>query len=384
MKEAIIGLDGGGSNLRIVVCDRDTYKELYAEEVDTGTNLTTVADKDEALNNVKKLIINGFLNLPEEYVVTGIGLSSAGTEIPENLRILENILQESLEEVREKDIYRNIDDIKSFVTNDIDILLTSADIALVAGTGTVGAVKYKDIEPYDNTDEIPEDTIYKLDGNGHHIGDKGSGYWIAKEILTKVAEIENLGGYMDRHGKFVECDPRESYLLEVVYDKIFEANGIDKEEAIKLTKKGKLPEFVALVYKATNVNGQVFDRATVGNLFGKLALDAAYAGDPVANDVLEHAADELFKNIIAGYRIGKFEDREDPVKILLSGSVLVKNNIIRWHLENRIRDAYPNAVIKVNREKPVLSTVRYVDNKLKPVQKEKVKCRVKKEEEVVR
>ena len=53
MKEAIMGLDGGGSNLRILVVDRETEQELYSRDITTGTNLSTVADKKEALTNIR-------------------------------------------------------------------------------------------------------------------------------------------------------------------------------------------------------------------------------------------------------------------------------------------------------------------------------------------
>lgn len=365
MKEAIMGLDGGGSNLRILVVDRKTEQELYSKDIETGTNLSTVADKDEALRNVRELIVSGFKAIPDDYCVKGIGFSSAGTEIEENKVMLEEAVNKAVEEAAKVKTTAKLFPPKCFVTNDIDILLHSADIALVAGTGTVGAVKYLDQEVYDNAPTPPDEyTIRKFDGNGQFIGDKGSGYWISKELLTRVAEIENLGGYMNRRGEFVECDPRNSELLEMVYDKIFETNGISREEAQKLLREKRIPEFVALVYSATEVNGKVFDRAKVGSMFGKLAVEAAYAGDEAANDVLEHSAQELFKNIVAGYRIGKFDEKE-WCNILLSGSVLVKNDIVRWHLENKIKDAFPNTTIKVNEEKPVWSTIRYVDGKVK-------------------
>lgn len=362
MKEAIMGLDGGGSNLRLLVVDRETNKELYSEEINSGTNLSSVSNKEEALANIRSLILTGFREIPQDYCIVGLGLSSAGTEIPENKRMLEEAVNAAVETAKKENAIVRNNPPRCFVTNDIDILLHSADIALVAGTGTVGAVKYKDIEPYDNTDEIPEDTIYKFDGNGQYIGDSGSGYWIAKEILKRVAEIENLEGYMNRCGEFVECDPRGSYLVELVYSKVFEENGISREEAQKLVLNQNVPAFVSLVYSATTVNGQVFDRAKVGNLFGRIATEAAYQGDEAANDVLEQSAQELFKNIMAAYKKGKFDEKEF-CKILLSGSVLVKNNIVRWHLENKIRDEFPNAIVKVNKEKPVWSTIRYVDKK---------------------
>ena len=72
MKEAIMGLDGGGSNLRILVVDRKTEQELYSKDIETGTNLSTVADKDEALRNVRELIVSGFKAIPDDYCVKDI------------------------------------------------------------------------------------------------------------------------------------------------------------------------------------------------------------------------------------------------------------------------------------------------------------------------
>ena len=98
MKEAIMGLDGGGSNLRILVVDRKTDQELYSKDIETGTNLSTVADKDEALRNVRELIVSGFKAIPDDYCVKGIGLSSAGTEIEENKVMLEEAVNKAVEE----------------------------------------------------------------------------------------------------------------------------------------------------------------------------------------------------------------------------------------------------------------------------------------------
>ena len=361
MRQAIMALDGGGSNLRILVVDKDTEKELFSKDMNSGTNLSTVPNEEEALHNIKMLILEGVKNMPNDYCLRGIGLSSAGTEVEGHKSKLENAIKEAVEITKKvSPMARNFPP-KYYVTNDIDILLHSSDIAIVAGTGTVGAVKYKNVTSYANTDKIPEDTIYKLDGNGPFIGDKGAGYWIGKEILTKVAEIENLGGYMNSKGEFVEVS--ESYLKELVYDKLFEANGIDKAQAAKMIKDKKMPEYVSLVYSATTDNGRVFDRAKVGNLFSKLADDAAYAGDEVANDILEQASKEIFKNVKAAYKKGNFEQTEE-CNLLLSGSVLVHSDIVRFFLEREIKENYPNVNIKVNKEKPVWSTIRYVKGKV--------------------
>ena len=39
MKKAIIALDGGGSNLRMVVADYDTEEPIYFNEINTGQKL---------------------------------------------------------------------------------------------------------------------------------------------------------------------------------------------------------------------------------------------------------------------------------------------------------------------------------------------------------
>lgn len=366
MKQAIMALDGGGSNLRMILVDKNTEKELYFREIDSGTNLSTVSNRNEALNNIKKLIADGYINMPQEYTLAGIGLSSAGTEIKEDKEALEQALHDTVGIIQRHLEKSQTFSPQIFVTNDIDILLHSSDIALVAGTGTVGAVKYKDVQPYDNVDEMSEEyTIEKLDGAGPYIGDKGAGYWIAKELLTRVGEIETLGGYINSKGEFVEDN--NSYLRELVLDKLCAENLISREEAEKAKwsslREAKGTDFVSLVYAATQANGKPFDRAKVGNLFARIAEEAALQGDDAANDILEQAANELFKNIRAAYAKGHFENKEE-CNLLLSGSVLTHNKVVRYFLESKIKEHYPNVYIKINKEKPVQSTVKYVKSKL--------------------
>lgn len=364
MKKAIIALDGGGSNLRMVVADYDSEKPIYFNELNTGTNLSTVPNRQEAINNIQNLIVEGFDNLPDGYEISGIGLSSAGTEIEQNRIDLSKALDVATAKIKER--RPDTKSPKLFVTDDIEILLHSSDMALVAGTGTVGAVKYKDIKPYDNIDVEPEEyTIEKFDGDGEYIGDKGSGYWIAKEVLTRVGQIEKLGLYIDSHGNVARDNT--FYLRELVLRKILELNGYterDVEKASALTlKEAGLPEYVSLVYSITEENGRPFDRAKVGNLFSKIADEAALQGDEAANDILKGAASELFKNVIAGYEKGDFGTKP-YCNLLLSGSVLVHSSVTRRFLEDMIKDKYPNVYIKLNEEKPVMSTVKYVKNKI--------------------
>lgn len=371
MKKAIIALDGGGSNLRMVVADYDSEQPIYFNEINTGTNLSTVPNKGEAIDNIQNLIAEGYQNLPKGYELAGIGLSSAGTEIEQNRKDLASALEMAVSKIKEKN--PSVKNPNLYVTNDIDILLHSSDIALVAGTGTVGAVKYKDIKPYDNTDVEPEEyTIEKLDGDGEYIGDKGSGYWIAKEVLTRVGQIEKLGLYINSNGEVVRDNTY--YLRELVIEKLLKLNGYTENDVYRAKALGLrgagLPEYVSLVYSITEENGRPFDRAKVGNLFGKVAEEAALQGDEVANDILKGASLELFKNVVAAYEKGDF-DTKPSCDLLLSGSVLVKNRVVRFFLEDMIRKNYPNIYTKVNEEKPVMSTVKYVKGKVKTLKPSK-------------
>ena len=369
MKKAIMGLDGGGSNLRMVIMDAETEQELYYAKINTGTNLSSVANREEALNNLQGLIKEGFFNMPDDYCLMGIGLSSAGTEIEEDKISLEKALENAVEDLKKSSKRIKFYAPKCFVTNDIDILLHSADIAIVAGTGTVAAVKYKDVKPYDNNWEVPTDyVIEKFDGNGHHIGDKGSAFSIAAQVVKIVAEIEDTGGYINSKGEFVEIIYEEDlYLRKLVFEKIFEKKGLPEEQLKKALQSGLksagAPEFVSLVYDVTKANGKPFDKAKVAEMFSKIADDAAIMGDTAANDILKQASIELYKNIRAAYERGGFENKE-VCDLLLSGSVLVNSTIVRYFLETVIKENYPNVYIKVNQEEPVLSTARYIKNRL--------------------
>ena len=123
MKEAIITIDGGGSNLRMIVVDKKTEEELYFKEIKTGTNLSTVPNRKHALNTIKHLIATGYSNLPNDYSLVAIALSSAGTEIKENKDDLEKALQEVIALLKTMPTKPLSSSPELFVTNDIDIFI---------------------------------------------------------------------------------------------------------------------------------------------------------------------------------------------------------------------------------------------------------------------
>ena len=177
MKEAIMALDGGGSNLRLLVVDRQTDQELYFREINTGTNLSTVADKDQALINIRNLIISGFKGIPQDYCIKGIGLSSAGTEIPENKLMLEAVVKSAVKKVQE----------------------TSA-VALASGTdftpNDILAIEYlKSIDKYNL--KITPFTV-KREGEGYDSENTADDFISAKGCRKLIGEkdLESLKKYM--------------------------------------------------------------------------------------------------------------------------------------------------------------------------------------------
>ena len=250
MKKAIMALDGGGSNLRIAIVDSTTEKVLFYKGIDTGTNLTTVPNREEALTNIKNLVKEGYDSIPEEYEIEAIGLSSAGTEIKENVDDLNRSLNEALQDLDEA--RDNFIRPQMYITNDVDILLHSSDIALVAGTGAVAAVKYND-------KVTGEEVIDKFDGDGQVVGDSGSGYWIAREVLKRVGQIEKTGFYLNHKNKITRA-PGKSILREMVLEKLLKEIGysddvIQKVKETSLKEQG-LPDYISIVQDASRVDGK--------------------------------------------------------------------------------------------------------------------------------
>jgi len=389
-KNAIIALDGGGTNLRIVIRDQVTNEELFSKKVKYGTNLSSVGDKNQALENIKKLILDGFECVRQKgYKISAIGLSSAGTEVKENVVMLKQALEDASKKIQESDIQASLNPPLCVVTNDIDILLgKDVSIAGVCGTGSILA--YRSEEKDENGNRI----IKTVDGLGHTIGDYGSGYYIGDHVINRVLRIFNAGAYIDSNGKEVEVDPNKSNLVKRVLillakDAKENRDGINVddmepselvryyEDTLEQLKTGELT-LQQLVADATNVKSMK-DGVEIENKYDK-AVVAKYAGfliadveDPALDDILEKAATEYALSIKAAIKKGKLQD-EPNINVLLNGGIVQHNPKYKERIEAIVKEKYPNVTINVidpEKEEAVDYTIKYMKELLEQRQKQK-------------
>jgi glucosamine kinase len=156
-----LGIDGGGSNLRLVLAD-DSIQIIAQQEVPQTAN-PNIIGRDAALALIQdsmRRLLNQVAN-PSVYGV-GIGISGASAEHAEAwlLEVVRGVLP----------------DVHIAPASDIEIALVGAHaqrygLLLLAGTGSVAYA-------INRTGEA-----LQIGGWGYLLGDKGSGYWIGMQAL---------------------------------------------------------------------------------------------------------------------------------------------------------------------------------------------------------
>jgi glucosamine kinase len=157
-----LGIDGGGSNLRLVVAD-DSMQIIAQEEVPQTAN-PNIIGRDMALALIKgsmRSLLQKAGN-PEIHGV-GIGISGASAEHAEAwlIEVVRGVLPS----------------VHIAPASDIEIALVGAHgqrygLLLLAGTGSVAYA-------INQTGEA-----LQIGGWGYLLGDKGSGYWLGMQALT--------------------------------------------------------------------------------------------------------------------------------------------------------------------------------------------------------
>ncbi len=152
--------------------------------------------------------------------------------------------------------------------------------------------------------------IERYGGWGRHIGDEGSGYWIAKEALNLVTLS------FDKRG-------RKTRLEQVFYKKF----GINKNNLVK------------------HIYHNNFDIAKLT----KHVFDCAEAGDRIAIEIIKEAA-------------GKLADHFLPLKkinadIALCGSLFTEEKLLEKYMREIVRKKFPNINFIKPKRKPVWGAV---------------------------
>jgi len=235
MKKLFIGIDGGGSNTKLLLTDINL--NLLEESIGGPSNFLKIG-LDSASRNVYELAIPFIHKYKESRFYIVIGTAGAGRK---------NDAEEF--EFNLKKYFNQNTKIK--VVSDAEITLKGAfknedGAILIAGTGSI--LYYKSGEG-----------VNRVGGFGRLIGDEGSGYSIGRKGLNTLAKI--LDGRL-----------HSSILMNLAEEKF----GINSQELL-ITK----------VYKES------FNIAS----FSEVVIEAANQGDNYSLDIIKEEAEELFIHI---------------------------------------------------------------------------------------
>lgn len=195
---------------------------------------------------------------------------------------------------------------KVFILPDTEIALAAAfgkNVKkcgiLIAGTGSI--LYYR----------AGDGKINRIGGWGRHIGDEGSGHWIAREALYKITKH-----YDKRH---------KAEMLSAMIKKEF---GIDEANIIRQ------------VYR----NGFEISKLT------KHVFRCAEKGDMVSKKIIKDAAENLLTHFIPL--------KKQKYKIAMMGSLLTEEKLLAAELKITARKKYPNIKLVLPEFSPVWGAVK--------------------------
>ena len=166
-----IGIDGGGSNLRVAVMD-DTLSIL--SESRHSTVNPNIIGHEEASQRIQKIIQDAMVKAQvAENDIAGVGIGIAGAHVQHS----EVWLRETIADI--------LPDTFLVPSSDTEIALVGASgkrqgIILVAGTGSI----------LFGINEAGESA--QVGGWGYLLDDEGSGYWIGKQAIKHLARQADI------------------------------------------------------------------------------------------------------------------------------------------------------------------------------------------------
>ena len=276
-----IGIDGGGSNSRLLAVDEDF--NFVGSSRGLATNLATLS-REKVAENIKNLLSDFISKLDD---CKSICIGTAGVSADKDGFVMESIFRDLGFKGRFK------------VVNDAAIVLMAqtkgeAGIVIISGTGSIGYA----------IDEYGRAT--RCGGWGAFIDDYGSGYRIGVEALRAA---------------FMGFDGRAK--KTILTNKIVSHFGISR-----------LDEALQEVY------GKEFDKAKIASL-SVLVGAAAEEGDEAAVSIENAAADDLA--LMAKTLVAKSGLAENL--IVLSGSILLHNANIQSRFRQSVLSDYPGIKI---------------------------------------
>ncbi len=230
-----------------------------------------------------------------DYIVAGI----AGARNPEDRKKIQIKLQKRLN-------FKNIE-----IYPDTEIALFGAFRnekncgILIAGTGSV--LYYRDGKGKTN----------RIGGWGRHIGDEGSGYWIARNALHKVTQC-------------------------------YDGRTVMTSLADKLNRKLKI--------NSDNIIKHIYHNNFEISKITKLVFECAGSGDKICKDIIMQAAEHLSRHFTPL--------KNKKMKIALCGSLFSKEDLLEKYLRRLAKKNYPAIKLVKPDSEPVWGAVKIAMNKV--------------------
>lgn len=192
-----MGIDGGGSNLRVVITD-EKMNELV--RVKRGAVNPSAIGRDQSAERIQSAIREA-LHITKLDTVTGVGIGIAGASAV----YAENWLRETIQAV--------LPDTFIAPASDNEIALIGGigeryGLLLLAGTGSVG------FGMNEHGEKI------QVGGWGYILGDEGSGFWIGLQALKALIQYQDADKPFSPFVQHVDAylkDHDAKHLVEWVY-----------------------------------------------------------------------------------------------------------------------------------------------------------------------
>jgi N-acetylglucosamine kinase-like BadF-type ATPase len=293
----VLGIDAGGTKTVALLADADG--NILGEGRAGAANLQTEGELEveKILHTVIDAATDG-RHMP----LAAVCLGMAGVDRDDDARIIRGVM-------RRLGFRSN-----ALIVNDALIALVagagpSPGVVIVSGTGSIAYGVNQ------------HGMAARAGGWGPTLGDEGSGYWIGRRALAAVMRD------VDGRGPRTDLTPL-----------VLRHFNLPKPELL-----------VAEIYH------QPQGRRAIAAL-GAVVDVARCDGDPVAIDIMTHAADELA--LAAASVISRLDMRGEQFPILLSGGMLREGTWLPAEVRRRMAEIAPRTTVRALTEEPAIGAVR--------------------------
>lgn len=297
MEGYFIGIDGGGTNSRLLACDYQG--KVIGKSFGNSTNIESNSS-ESVKNNLDKLVTDFLISSGSSMKdCLGICLGTAGVDTKKTLQEMERIAGSLSYPC------------PVYVCNDAQIALAAQTrgepgILIISGTGSIGY----------GVNEQGQGK--RVGGYGYLVGDEGSSYWLGRKAITAALQAHDGIG-------------TQTMLLSMILE------ALGKPEA---------EDIVDFVY-ASNKSDIAF--------LAPVVIEAQIAGDAVASDIIEEAAQHLAAMALALVR--QLNMGQSAWSLVFAGGLLLNNPDIANRVFSIVSRVYPKLIFTLLEKEAVAGAV---------------------------